>query len=142
MCWRAVMCWISWSQFFITWMMQGLINVSRPAQGLIFNTVGKVILLLHAGSYSLVVNISFFFFLLFPARLGLMHIGVFILLLLSGERNFGRFRAWTNCLFSHSLWYFHNFVTTTESMKINLKFPIKQKILLIPRTSANITVMI
>ena len=24
-----------------------------------------------------------------PARLGLMHIGVFILLLLSGERNFG-----------------------------------------------------
>lgn len=28
---------------------------------------------------------------LFPARLGLMHIGVFILLLLSGERNFGRY---------------------------------------------------
>ena len=28
---------------------------------------------------------------LFSARLGLMHIGVFILLLLSGERNFGRY---------------------------------------------------
>ena len=28
-------------------------------------------------------------FILFPARVGLMHIGVFILLLLSGERNFG-----------------------------------------------------
>ena len=33
-------------------------------------------------------------------------------------------------------------MTTTESMKINLKFPIKQKIFLIPRRSANITVMI
>ena len=29
------------------------------------------------------------FFFLIPARVGLMHIGVFILLLLSGERNFG-----------------------------------------------------
>lgn len=28
-------------------------------------------------------------FILFTARVGLMHIGVFILLLLSGERNFG-----------------------------------------------------
>jgi hypothetical protein len=27
--------------------------------------------------------------MLIPARVGLMHIGVFILLLLSGERNFG-----------------------------------------------------
>ena len=32
-------------------------------------------------------------YFLFPARLGLMHIGVFILLLLSGERNFGRFKS-------------------------------------------------
>ena len=32
-------------------------------------------------------------YFLCPARLGLMHIGVFILLLLSGERNFGRFKS-------------------------------------------------
>ena len=32
-------------------------------------------------------------YFLCPARLGLMHIGVFILLLLSGERNFGRFNS-------------------------------------------------
>ena len=38
--------------------------------------------------------------------------------------------------------YDTSITSTTESMKINLKFPIKQKIFLIPRTSANITVMI
>lgn len=32
-------------------------------------------------------------YFLCSARLGLMHIGVFILLLLSGERNFGRFKS-------------------------------------------------
>ena len=44
------------------------------------------------------------------SRLGLMHIGVFILLLLSGERNFGKIRQM-------SIDLMHNDVTSPDARK-------------------------
>ena len=45
-------------------------------------------------------------FFLFIARIGLMHIGVFILLLLSGERNFGKFFHWFCTFFQKKITIF------------------------------------
>lgn len=81
--WRVVMSWIFWSLFSTTLMMPGLTSVSLLCCVTSFHSPNKTLLCMCIYSPSDVL------YALTAARVGLMHIGVFILLLLSGERNFG-----------------------------------------------------
>lgn len=87
LCWRAVMCWTSWFPSSSTWMTPGQTRVSHCVLHL--HLVGLPVCGSEWRRGCPMLTYPPFHLCVFVARVGLMHIGVFILLLLSGERNFG-----------------------------------------------------